>query len=128
MSAEQNEAKPKKNKKIVIPGREIKAQYDLLMSKPRNCEGIGGDTLDAFFSDNPTVQERVIANFCSSCAPETKALCLEYAILSDEPGILGGTTKKQRASMRRNRLRLIRREQNRSLNETQEATVIPPSN
>lgn len=127
MTAEHSEAKPKKSKKMVFPNTVRKALFDLLMSKPRHCEGIGGETLATFYSENPAVQQRVIADFCSGCAPDTRAACLEFAIVADEPGIWGGTTKKMRSALRRSRLRQMRRALNEESDKTQEATVIPTS-
>ncbi len=60
-----------------------------------------GTNLDWFFPGRkePAGTTAKARRICAACP--VKAECLEYAIEYDMPGIWGGTTRKQRLSMRK---------------------------
>jgi len=63
-----------------------------------NCAGVDPDLFFPQRGDGPTV--RAAKQVCAGCAVRTE--CAQHAIDNNEPGIWGGTTGRERRTLRRN--------------------------
>jgi len=84
----------KRSDKTPIFGEPLLDLYRKVKEGGPECDGIDSDTLQTFYSKSQTVQEQVIADFCSKC-PVIEP-CLRIGIETQSPGIWGGKTEDQR--------------------------------
>ena len=61
-----------------------------------------GENVDLFYSNDRSVQRKVIEAYCSGCG--VRSFCLDYALSLPphlDKGIWGGTTERRRRGLRR---------------------------